>query len=85
MAVKQYFFGGVSLYGDGVSTQSIVDLNSFGHPTTTGYVLDHTPSVTIGSDTYTSTAFIVGNILVLTWSAPIPAGIQGGAQLLIGY
>jgi hypothetical protein len=85
MSVQQYFTASLSVFGDGVSTQQIVNLDTYGHVTASGYNLCQLPTITVGTTTYTGTGYIVGNILVITWSAPFPPGPQGGGTMTIAY
>lgn len=88
-----------NVVGDGVSTQQFLDLTKaleaeygytpFQNSPAGDIVVLQTPTTTISGVTYTSTAFVVKNVVVITWSGVIPAYSPainaGGANIILGY
>lgn len=84
-----------NVVGDGVSTQQFVDLTkaieaSYGNSpfqnTPAGDIVVLTaPTIVVSGVTYTSTAFVVKNVVVVTWNAAIPLGLGNSATIILGY
>lgn len=84
-----------NVIGDGASTQQFVDLTKaieapyntspFQNTPAGDIVVLTSPTIVVSGVNYTSTAFVVKNVVVITWSAPIPAMLGGSATIILGY
>lgn len=84
-----------NVFGDGVSTQQLLDLtkvieapyntSSFQNSPAGDIIVITTPTLTVSGTNYTSTAVVVKNVVVIEWNAPIPANLGGSATIILGY
>jgi hypothetical protein len=84
-----------NVIGDGVSTQQFVDLTKalespygfspFQNSPAGDIVVLVTPTMTVSGVNYTSTAYVIKSVVVITWSAPVPLGLGGAADIVLGY
>lgn len=84
-----------NVIGDGVSVLQYLDLtkdieaafgqSSFQHSPANGIVVLDNPSLTIAGITYTSSTTVIGNVVVITWSAAIPLNSSGASSINLGY